>query len=389
MKYLILLFIVTVLLLTSCTGSEDESDWTILIYMAADNGLTNAAIEDINEMEKASFSEDVNVVVQIDYNSNILNGGTYRYKIEQDDSEEINSRVISTLGEIDSGDYAELRKFIDWGYSRYPSEKKALVIWSHGSGWYNFYDQFCPDHQSQNAINIPAGDLRSALQGKTGLDILMLDACFMQTIEVLTEIDYAFDYVIGSEDYLCGDGFPYDDILNDWESHLQTAELSMSINNLLYESYLPMGSQNPSNFPVPISCSTFNTVYLNELLAKLEDFSTQWSESANESYFTAARADCFEFNALEADVDLKQFLIQLQQRDLPEDLWEDCESLLQTLDNAFVSQEYYNYPADNIGTAVIWFPNEQFDYESLHLQYEELLFAETGWSIFLENSLLD
>jgi hypothetical protein len=46
---------------------------------------------------------------------------------------------------------------------------------------------------------------------------------------------------------------------------------------------------------------------------------------------------------------------------------------------------YIDYPADDIGTAVIWFPDQQFDYESLVDQYQQLKLDETGWSTFLGN----
>jgi len=384
MKYILILSVVLGLLL-GCS-KKNEADWTILVYMAADNGLNNAAVEDINEMERAVFSDKINVIVQIDNNQSNPNSGAYRYKISHDQSEEIASNVIDALGEVDSGDYGTLRDFIDWGFSRYPSRNQALVIWSHGSGWYNFYNQFCPDYDSQSAINIPAGDLHNALAGLSGKEILILDACYMQTIEVLAEIGNSFRYVIGSEDEMCADGFPYDDILDHWEEHSQVNELSISINRLLYESYLPEGSQNPSNYYVPISCSVFRTAYLTELMSSIEEFQQQWSTSASEQYFVEARESCYEFNDLDSDVDIKQFFTQLLQRDLPEDLHEDCLDIVAQIDNAFISQEYVDYPAANIGTAVIWYPDDQFNYDSLNEVYEQLIFTETGWNLFLENT---
>lgn len=384
--YLLLLLFGVAFFAVSCSYKE-EAEWTILVYMAADNGLNNAALEDINEMEKAVFSDDINVIVQIDNNASNVNSGAFRYKIKHDATDAIGSTLISPLGEIDSGDYATLRNFIDWGFSTYPAERQALVIWSHGSGWYNFYNQFCPDYESQSAINIPAGDLRNALAGLSGLDILILDACYMQTMEVLFEIGNSFRYVIGSEDEICADGFPYDDILNNWEDQLEPQALSIRINQLLYDSYYPGGSQNNSNNFVPISCSVFRTAYLSDLEEELRDFSQEWTDAASEDHFAMARENCYEFNALEADVDIKQYFTELLARDISEELEENCESILQLLDGAFISQLYIDYPADDIGTAVIWFPDEQFDYESLVAQYQQLQFDETEWSIFLQNFL--
>jgi hypothetical protein len=273
-KIYLLLLLLLVILIVSCSEKE-TAEWTILVYMAADNGLNNAAIADINEMERANFSDAINVIVQIDNNTGNPNSGAFRYKIKHEETDEIGSSIISPLGEIDSGDYRTLRNFIDWGFSSYPAERQAVVIWSHGSGWYNFYNQFCPDYESQSAINIPAGDLRNALAGFSGLDILMLDACYMQTMEVLFEIGNSFRYVIGSQDELCADGFPYDDILNNWEEQLEPGALSIRINQLLYDSYYPGGSQNNSNNFVTISSSVFRTAYLNDLEDEIREFSEE------------------------------------------------------------------------------------------------------------------
>ncbi|MBD3217047.1 MAG: hypothetical protein GF310_02135, partial [candidate division Zixibacteria bacterium] len=43
-----------------------EKEWTIMIYMGADNNLESAAIDDINEMEWIGSTINSNVVVQID-----------------------------------------------------------------------------------------------------------------------------------------------------------------------------------------------------------------------------------------------------------------------------------------------------------------------------------
>ncbi len=58
---LVFLSVLFLALLTSCSNKKPEAEWTILVYMAADNGLNNHAIEDIQEMESAMFSDEINV----------------------------------------------------------------------------------------------------------------------------------------------------------------------------------------------------------------------------------------------------------------------------------------------------------------------------------------
>jgi hypothetical protein len=271
MKYFLILFVVAILF-SGCSETQ-EAEWTILIYMAADNGLNNAALSDINEMENSIFSDNINIIVQIDNNQYNQYPGAVRYHVYPDTSDEITSKIISLMGEIDSGDYNTLTSFANWGFNKYPSEKKALVIWSHGNGWYDYYNRFCPDHESGSSIDIPDGDLRNALERMNSkLDIMILDACFMQTIEVLTEAyQYAY-YIISSEDVVPTDGFPYDIVFTAWEDYLSSEILASELVGFYLDSYLPGGSQNSSVYYIPVTCSAVKTSRFPTLLNDLSDF---------------------------------------------------------------------------------------------------------------------
>ncbi|MCB9758184.1 MAG: hypothetical protein H6753_07195, partial [Candidatus Omnitrophica bacterium] len=52
--------------LPTATYDATLDDWTILVYMDADNNLELPGLLDLNEMEAAGSSEQVNVIVQID-----------------------------------------------------------------------------------------------------------------------------------------------------------------------------------------------------------------------------------------------------------------------------------------------------------------------------------
>lgn len=389
MKYLWIVLLAT-LLVFGCSENNREADWTILVYMAADNGLNNAALSDINEMENAQFSNDINVIVQIDNSDYLDPSSAFRYKIKPDHSSNITSPQIASLGEIDSGDPAVLSEFANWGFREYPSLNKALVIWSHGNGWYNLASQFCPDAESGSSISLPDGDLRNALdQINFNMDILLLDACNMQTIEVLAEAIPYTDYLIASEEAVLSDGFPYDDILNSWENHSSSEAIASNITHLFYESYLPGGSQNNSNIYLSTSCSSVKSSQFPALIALWEQFVVDWTFAAGESYFREARTEAYPFNDLESDVDIQEYLQILLDQDIPDQLNSDINALLLQIDKTFISSSFIDYPTDNIGTAVIWFPDEEVLFNNLRSQYELLNFAETGWCEFLETTFVD
>jgi len=385
-RYLFILFIC--FLFFGCSDEPNEKDWTILVYMAADNGLNNAALEDIEEMQSAMFSDDINVIVQIDHSQFNEIIGAYRYHIYPGEKKQ-----IDYLGEIDSGDYNTLTAFANWGFNRYPSHKKALIIWSHGNGWYNAYNKFCPDNVSLSAISIPDGELKSALlQINSHLDLLILDACNMLNIEVVAEIYQEVDFVISSEASIPPDGFPYDELLTLWEEQTQIEPLVSEIVLQFINSYMPTGSQNPYSNQYELSCAAVRTAYFSELVSRIEYFSTKWQSLSGSPEFIAARDECsIEFNDLEADIDIKDYFTKLKSNTTSDSLLSFCNEILSNIENVFPDQYYidlgdpgsYLYPA---GTATIWFPESEETYNNIYSEYIKLSFSDTGWQNFLANT---
>ncbi|MCD4651291.1 MAG: hypothetical protein K8S56_05835 [Candidatus Cloacimonetes bacterium] len=185
MRKIILLIAALLLLITACEKKEEKGAWTILVYMAADNGLSQNADIDINEMEAASFPADIQVVVQIDRPASAPEPDAVRYHITHDETDTVVSPVVSSLGEINSADWVRLTEFVNWGIGEYPAENYALVIWSHGNGWYRNQTQWiCMDNDvpegSTCKIEIANGELCSAFAAFESLmDIVIFDACNM------------------------------------------------------------------------------------------------------------------------------------------------------------------------------------------------------------------
>lgn len=53
----------------------DEGSWTYMVYLAADNDISHAALVDIDEMEEVGSSYNVNIVVQAEFSSVQTDGG--------------------------------------------------------------------------------------------------------------------------------------------------------------------------------------------------------------------------------------------------------------------------------------------------------------------------
>jgi hypothetical protein len=90
----------------------------------------------------------------------------------------------------------------------------------------------------------------------------------------------------------------------------------------------------------------------------------------------------FEFNDLDADVDIKEFLLLYQ--DITQD--PQVEQLLTLLDEAFPAQWLYKHPADYSdlgGSASVWFPRYEDQFTNLYLEYYSMEFSQSGWGSFL------
>ncbi|MDD5016169.1 MAG: clostripain-related cysteine peptidase [Atribacterota bacterium] len=257
-KYaIIFILIILSISLTGCflfPQRDITAEWTVMVYLDADNNLESAGIDDINEMEMVGSSDDVNIVVQVDripysvlaannqgYIDDASNGDwttTRRYYITQDsDSSQISSQLISDLGEQNMGDPETLVDFANWTVTNYPANHYLLVIWNHGGGFrsLSLSKDIAWDYtDGEDKITMP--ELESALSsidtqigGK--IDVVGMDACLMAMVEVAYQIkDYA-DILVASEENVPTAGWPYDTIFDQLVSdpYMSSEELASEI----------------------------------------------------------------------------------------------------------------------------------------------------------------
>ncbi|CAO80301.1 clostripain-related cysteine peptidase [Candidatus Cloacimonas acidaminovorans] len=370
MKYFLIIFLLTIGIFLSAES------WTVLLYMAADNNLAEMGRLDINSLESVAQPADLNLIVQADFPE-----GAKRYKIQQDNSEQITSPVLANLGTINSGDPNTLNSFIKWGFNRYPAQRKMLIIWSHGDSWYkdNSGKWICPDDNAQDLISVSGGELVLALSGIPYLDILLFDACSMQCIEVINEIHSFADYIIGSEDLVPQYGFPYEDIIPLFNGDFD--ELLAQIPELYVSSYLPGQGINPGGALWSVTCSVVKTELVPQFVQQIKNFAISQRFLAPK-YFTV-RNSCYSMNTGLADVDIRDFLEKAQT------IWTSGTQNLLSLWNSIVISSCFTNPEEtgNIGTAAIWFPDSRFNFENGWRQYHKLNFSRSRWLSFVNSAI--
>jgi len=214
-----------------------QAKWTFLVYMAGDNNLDGAALRDIAEMARAGSTKDVHVLVQLD---RIEDQKTRRFRITPGGG--FKKDCIEAFSETNTGDPQILYSFCKWAVDNYPADRYALILWNHGSGWWEdaksraagpagrrphqplFKNGFPQAHRSICYDDTSGGDaldnreLRVVLAGICALigrkiDLLGMDACLMNMVEVAYQLRDSVNVIVGSEIEEPFDGWPYAEIL--------------------------------------------------------------------------------------------------------------------------------------------------------------------------------
>lgn len=182
-----------------CLGGQ----WTMMFYMAADNDLYSQALTDIKELQRISGQPGIEILVQLDSPS-----GAFRYRVQPQ-----GISILASLGQINSGSSGPLTDFGSWSVKMYPAQKYLLVLWDHGDGWSKKGKGIGID--GPDYLSVAEGELRQAVAGISAaagqpLDLVVFDACSMQMVEVLMELDGLCRYAVGSESLFPIEGMPYD-----------------------------------------------------------------------------------------------------------------------------------------------------------------------------------
>lgn len=297
-------------------NGNQTTKWNFLVYIDGDNNLEPYAIADINEMEQIGSNADVNILVLFDrtpgYDSS--NGdwkGTRLYKVTIDaDTVNILSELqtASPWGksddsvEVEMDDPNTLKDFIVYCQQNYPAQHTVLTLWNHGDGaWPRFMTKKIKGSQKTKKSKISSGadrgicwddtsgggefdclthdEVASALSNARAetsqkIEVINMDACLMQMLEVAYEWKNEADYLVGSEEVVPGVGNDYDVLLG----HL-TANPSMSpltLATTLVDDYYSYYNSNGGD----TTYSAIDLGYVNTFISTFKTFATRLKTAA-------------------------------------------------------------------------------------------------------------
>jgi cysteine peptidase C11 family protein len=233
--------------------------WTVLVWIAGDNNLQDAALDDVGELKAVGSGDAVNIAVQLD---RMASGGTRRYYLRKDTT--LEEDAVQDLGETNTGDPAVAIDFFQWGMREWPSDKVLAVLWNHGSGIdetdvyaraqalgdraagispadllrgrfravaasgfkRSLFSTTIDDALTVRGIGyddsardfLDNAELKRVLQEVTKasgrpIDVLGFDACLMNMVEVPYELRGLASFIVGSEETEPGAGWPYTDVV--------------------------------------------------------------------------------------------------------------------------------------------------------------------------------
>ncbi len=194
-------------------------DWTVLVYLVADNDLEAYSFPNLEEMMVASAQTNVKIVVQADW----VAGMDYRDSDSWMDRDYKNTwrllmkpagyDKLADLGEKNMANPATLSDFVTFGLENYPAQHYALILWDHGGGLLGFGWDETSDQDAllpaELADAVAAGLEGAGLPDGAKLDLVGFDACLMGSVETANLLAPVADYLVASEELEGGPGWDY------------------------------------------------------------------------------------------------------------------------------------------------------------------------------------
>ncbi len=378
--------IIILLSLVLFITSIHARDWTIMVYMCADNGLDDSL--DLAEMMAVGSNSQVQIIVQTDNLPSHPYPSTRRYKVEKN-----KLTLIEDLGEKNMADLVVATDFVKFCRSSYPAKNYCLVLWDHGCGWYPapspVQRAIIYDYTNHDSISVANGELRELLSevrkvlGKK-LNLLVFDACIMGQIEVASEVCADAEIFVASEALVPLDGFPYEEsfkpVMN--RPSMTPAEFAQALVDAYADSYND-GSQGS----IPVTISAIDLTRLESFNQELNEFFEYLKNYATDSIFVSGRNIVQTFaednirppRPTDDYVDLNDFLLNTQSIAPGR-----YNTIFQIFDSLILANRIVGtYYPEAKGLAA-WFPDNYLRFKERVSTYQNLVFAnQTGWHEFL------
>ncbi len=207
---------------------EPDPERVVLVYMAADNSLNGEGYTNIDLMLNGMRNTSGRLLIYFDPLDDVPRlltiGGGKEARID----------TLRVYDEENSASPEVLKRVTGDVRNAFPHSSYGLILWSHGMGWLP-QDYYFPGTAKSSVrsgrylrtkylgedkhpgdgggpVYLEIDQLARALPD--GFDFILMDACFMSSVEVLYELRNKADYFITSPAEVISNGFPYDKIMS-------------------------------------------------------------------------------------------------------------------------------------------------------------------------------
>ncbi len=356
-------------------------DWGFLVFIAADNNLSNAGLKDIREMCKEGAGPNLHVGVEIDTRGD--HTGSIRYEITEPDARKRAYRtVIDRLPERNSGDPRVFKSFLDWGFDRFPAKNHGVVIWSHGTGFRSVRRDVGVDDfgGSMDMPEIEGAFKAAGISADNKIGILGFDACLMNMIEVAHHFKDQAEVIVGSQQTEPGDGWPYHRILRSFKSSKTPQEVGRKIVRSYIQDYKRRGTHNVTQSAIDLS-------KVDDAMVALSDFGKVLKKNLrkNRNIIKRARMRCQSFK-MNDYIDIIHFTRIMKGATKAPELRGAADSVLSATNDCIIASGCYGRRVRNAKGLSFWFPPQRNLFNRHRNKYHSLNFSKKhlGWASFLD-----
>ena len=350
------------------------ASWTYAIYMDGDNNLeTYWEGMSLPMIQAVVPSTAVNVVAFVDLRS------TSGYQIQTIAGQTVTT--VETGPEMNMGDPATLTYFITRVASIAPSTNLVLSMWDHGYAW----NYVCKDDTSGGDA-LSMFELQTAIAGAgKRIDILAFDCCNMGNVEVAYQVSLTnlVSYIVGSEETVPGNGFPYDKMLNRLEANpaMTPRDLSMAMVDAwgeYYETQTWAATVNLAAIDVAQLKATIGTftTWSADMMSLLPAYKTEYATALKNAYYmwgTHYFTDLYDFASH----------LQTTKGVTDAKLLADTVALEDAVQAYCIKVWDGKHMLECKGISLYWGTGNQWNAKAD--EYAQLAFAaDTGWGAFLK-----
>jgi hypothetical protein len=208
------------------TRAEIDAATAMMLYMSAQNELTNKATDNINAIRSNVVLDNLCLYIVEDTYQDLDRDETnvrttFHYELPRGAVDGDFQR--QSFGNMDKtvGDPNVFRKFLERAqehFKKNSTRHKILILWGHGGGMVML------DEEKMNGTVLARASIaefaevleqQSKLKNAFKFDIIAFDSCYMGVIEVMNQFREATPFALVSSTVVDADGYPYKKIIKD------------------------------------------------------------------------------------------------------------------------------------------------------------------------------